>query len=85
MDDSILCNNAKLGGVDLDDLKFDLPHAGSHSEEIALSDGAVGLSEVWGKEDIEKRAGETLNGIGDREDSNTFRLQGLVMRLELLL
>jgi hypothetical protein len=51
-----------------------LSHATSNCEQIALSDGSVCFTEVWGKEDIEEGAGQAFNGIGDGKDGNTLGL-----------
>jgi hypothetical protein len=70
----ILGHNAILWGIDLDNLELNLPHATTDGEEITLSHWPVGLTEVWGEENIEERASDSLNGIGDRENSNTLGL-----------
>jgi hypothetical protein len=74
VDNSVLCNNAVLWRVDFDDLELNLTHTSTHGEEIALTHWSVGFAEVWGKEDVKERAGQTLNGICDGEDGNSFGL-----------
>jgi hypothetical protein len=54
MDDSILSNNTILWRIYLDNFEFDLSHPATHSEEIPLSNGSIGLTEVGSKEDVEK-------------------------------
>ncbi len=75
VDDGILGDNAVLWRIHLHHLELDLPHAATDDEEIALPDGSVGLTEVWGKVDIEERAGDTLDGIGDGENRNALGLE----------
>jgi hypothetical protein len=55
-----------------------LSHTTTDCEQVTLSDWSVGLAEVWGKKDVEEGAGETLDGVGDGEDSDTL---GLVDKL----
>lgn len=74
MDDRILCNNAKLWRIHLDDLELHLSHTTTASEGIALSDGPVGFAEVWGEEDIKQIAGKAFDGVCDGEDGNALGL-----------
>jgi hypothetical protein len=82
VNDCVLCNDAVLGGINFDNFEFDLSHGSSNCEEIALSDRSVRFAEVWGEEDIEERAGETFNGIGDGENSNSLGLGGALVKVE---
>jgi hypothetical protein len=74
VDNSVLCDNTELWGIDLDDLELDLSHATSACEEIALADGAVCLAEVGSEEDVEEGAGDALDCVGDGKDCNTLGL-----------
>jgi hypothetical protein len=74
VDDGVLCDDAKLWGIHLDNLELDLSHATSACEEITLANGSVGLAEVGSEEDVEERASDTLNCVGDREDCDTLGL-----------
>lgn len=42
VDDSVLGHYAELGGIRLDDLELDSPHAATDEEGVALAHGAVG-------------------------------------------
>jgi hypothetical protein len=70
----VLSNNAILWGIDLHNLKFNLSHTTSYCEQVTLSDWSVGLAEVGSEVDIEEGAGQTLNGVGDGENSNALGL-----------
>jgi len=74
VDDSVLCDNAKLWGIHLDNLELDLSHTATDCEEVALADGSVCLAEVGSEEDVEEGAGDALDCVGDREDCNTLGL-----------
>ena len=78
MDDGVLCHNAVLGRIDLDNLELDLSHSTTNDEEVTLANRAVGLTEVGGKEDIEERAGDTLDGIGNGKYGNALGLWTLL-------
>lgn len=77
VDDGILGDDAILGRVDLNDLELDLPHATSDDEEVALADWPVGLTEVGGEEDVEERAGNTLDGVGNGQNGDSLGLLGV--------
>jgi hypothetical protein len=77
VDDGLLCNDTVLRRVNFDNLKLDLSHPTTNSEEISLTDGAIRFKEVGFEEDFKKRASETFNGIGNRKDGDTL---GLVHR-----
>lgn len=82
VDDGILGDNAVLGGIDLDHLELDLSHTAADDEEVALADGAVGLTEVGGEENVEEGASDALDGVGNGENSNALGLKRvLVLRL----
>jgi len=74
VNDRVLCDDAELWGIHLDNLELDLSHATSACEEVALADGSVCLAEVGSEEDVEEGAGDTLNCVGDRKDCNTLGL-----------
>jgi hypothetical protein len=74
VDDGVLSDDAVLGGVDLDDFELYLPHAAAHDEQVALSNGPVGLTEVGSEENIEQGAGDALDGIRNRQNGNTLGL-----------
>lgn len=76
VDDGVLCHNTVLWGVNLDNLELDLSHTAAGNEEVTLADGAVGLAEVWGEEDIEQRASEAFDGVGNWEDGDALGLWG---------
>jgi hypothetical protein len=76
----VLCNNTELGGVNLHNLKLHLSHATSYCEQVTLADWSVGLAEVGSEVDIEERAGQALNGVGNREDGNAL---GLIERFHI--
>ena len=44
-----------------------------------MSDWAVSFAEVWGKENIEKRAGQAFNSIRNRQYSNALGLDCLLV------
>ena len=54
VDDSILCNNAVLWRIHLDDLEFNRSHTTANREQVALSDRSVRFEEVWFKVNIEE-------------------------------
>jgi hypothetical protein len=70
----VLSNDTVLGRVDLHHLKFYLPHATTHCEQVTLSHRAVGFTEVWSKENVEQGASETLDGVGDGKDGDPLGL-----------
>jgi len=74
VNDCILCDNTILWRIHFNNLELDLSHTTTNCEEIALSYRTVCLSEVWRKEDIEERAGDALDSVGNRENSNTLGL-----------
>ncbi len=76
MDDGVLRNNAELWWIDLDNLEFNLPHATTHSEKVALPYRTVCFAEIWGEENVKERACKTLNSIGDGKNGNTLGLLG---------
>ena len=53
MDDYVPTNNAPLARLNLQDLELNVPHAAPYSEDVALANGAVGISKVWSKEFFE--------------------------------
>jgi hypothetical protein len=53
VDDGILCNNAELWRVDLNNLELHLSHTTAGCESVALAYWPVGFAEVWGKENVE--------------------------------
>jgi hypothetical protein len=75
VDYCVLGYNAVLRRIDFDDLELYLSHATAYCEKIALAYWSVGLTEVWGKEDVEKGTGDALPGIGDRKDGNALGLE----------
>jgi hypothetical protein len=75
VDDSILCDDAELWWVNLNDLKLYLSHTTAGCEGVALANRSVGFAEVWGEENVEQRTGDTLDGIGDGEDCNALGLR----------
>jgi hypothetical protein len=74
VDDGVLSDNSVLRRIHLDHLELDLSHTTAYDEEITLPDGPIGFTEVWRKEDVEERASETLDGIGDGKDGDTLGL-----------
>jgi hypothetical protein len=75
VNDCILGNNAILWRIDLDHLELDLSHTTTNDEQITLADRPVGLTEVGCEKYVEERAGNTLYGIGDGENSDTLSLE----------
>jgi len=71
----ILRHNTELWWIYLDNLEFDLSHTTSACEKVALTNGSVGLAEVWSKEDVEEGASKTFDGVGHRKDSNALGLK----------
>jgi len=47
MNDRLLSNDAKFWRINLDNLELDLSHPSTTSECVALSNGSVGLAEIW--------------------------------------
>jgi hypothetical protein len=72
----VLCDNTELRGVDLHNLKLHLSHTASYCEQVTLSDWSVGLAEVGGEVDIEKGAGQALDGVSNRKDGDALGLNG---------
>lgn len=74
VDDGVLGDNTVFRRVDVDHLEFDLPHAAADEEEVTLADRPVSLEEVGREKDIEKGAGEALDGVGDGQDGDSLGL-----------
>jgi len=79
VDDGILRDDAVLRRVNLDYLELDLPHTAPHNKQVALTDRPVCLAEVWGKEDVEERPGDALDGVGDGKNCNTLGLHVMLV------
>jgi hypothetical protein len=82
VDNCVLCNNAVLWGVHLDDLELDRPHGGPAGEGVALSERPVCLAEVGRKENVEERTSEALDGVGHGEDGHALGVLDVGTRVD---
>ena len=60
-------NNAVLSGIRLDNLELNSTHPTSREESVALTDGTVGLKEVWLKVHVKQVPANALNRVTERE------------------
>lgn len=72
VDDCVLCNDAVIRGVELNNLELYLSHTTTHGKKITHPYRSVRLKEVWLEVDFEQRTGETFDGVGNGEDSNAL-------------
>jgi hypothetical protein len=82
VDDGILCDDTELWRVDLDNLELHLSHATTDNEKVALADWSVSFPEVGSEENIEERAGDTLDGIGNGENRNSLGVFDIGARVD---
>jgi len=78
VDHGVLCDNAVLGRVRLDDLELDRTSSSSCDEGVALSHGAVGLEEVGLDEDVEEVSGQALNAVVKGQDVDPLAVLDVV-------
>lgn len=76
VDDCVLCDDTILRRIYLNNLELDLAHATADNKQIALSDRSVCFSEVGCEENIEERAGDTLDCVSDGQNGNSLGLFG---------
>lgn len=75
VNDCVLGHDAIFGRINFDHLELDLSHRGTDSEEVALLDGSVGFSEVWGEENVEEGTGETFDCVCNGKNGNALGLK----------
>lgn len=83
VDYRILCNNAKFGGVGLNDLELYSAHPSTDQERVAFTYRTIGFEEIWLQVDLKNVSTQSLDRVIKGENVDAFPVLNVMAGLDV--